>query len=298
MEMAAPSWSKIPVRPVLILGRHVYTAILFTWTDIKTIFLPVMIFAFATVPINSLWSFIQCCFWTWIHLLLCNVSNQSRSRQEDALNHPWRPLPNGRVTEQQAVLLRYACIIGCMLLSATYSLTMLGITASLVVITILYDDLGLAGHCLGKSLCNIGGYTAFELGATKMIGNGHELGDVTSQALAISSLVIFTTIHAQDFADVDGDLAIGRTTLPIYAPQLSRVAILVLPCTWSMFVGWFWGVGPGTYAALVSIGSYVGLQFYLFRNVDADKKSYRQFNVWLLLIHLMPLHYRTSVFRF
>lgn len=210
--------SKVAADLLSVSQKHIHTALLFTWTDFKTIFFPIVTFACATVPIHSYRSFIQCCFWIWIHLLLCNVSNQSRSRQEDAINHPWRPLPNGRVTERQAVFLRHACIVGCMIWSATYSTKLLGITALLVLTTILYDDVGLARHCLGKSLCNIGGYTAFELGATRIIGNGCEPDAVTYNALVISGLIIFTTIHAQDFADVDGDFAIGRITFPIYAP--------------------------------------------------------------------------------
>lgn len=49
-----------------------------------------------------------------------------------------------------------------------------------------------------------------------------------------------------------------------------------------MFVGWFWGIGPITYAVLVSFGSYVGMRFYLLRTVDADKKSYQYFNVCVI----------------
>lgn len=49
-------------------------------------------------------------------------------------------------------------------------MTLMGVTALLVFATILHDDVGLANHFLGKSLCNIGGYVAFELGATRIIG--------------------------------------------------------------------------------------------------------------------------------
>ena len=38
-------------------------------------------------------------------------------------------------------------------------------------------------------------------------------------------LVILTTIHAQDFADIAGDSALGRVTFPIRAPALSRALI-------------------------------------------------------------------------
>lgn len=39
------------------------------------------------------------------------------------------------------------------------------------MVTWLHDDIGLANTAVGKSLSNVGGYTLFEVGATKIMGN-------------------------------------------------------------------------------------------------------------------------------
>lgn len=103
-------------------------------------------------------------------MLLCNVSNQARSCEEDKVNRPWRPLPAGRITEPQAVALRWAIVIFCVFWSAIYDQDLVLTTLGLVATTFIYDELGAASHIVGKNFCNIGGYASFEVGATTIIG--------------------------------------------------------------------------------------------------------------------------------
>jgi 4-hydroxybenzoate polyprenyltransferase len=102
---------------------------------------------------------------------------------------------------------------------------------------------------------------------------------VSVTAVIISGILIFTTIQAQDFPDVEGDKALGRMTFPIYAPEFSRAFTLFATVAWSMFLSWFWGVGPVSAAFLVVFGAYVGIRYYRWRTLEADKKSYLIFNV-------------------
>lgn len=92
-------------------------------------------------------------------------------------------------------------------------------------------------------------------------------------------MVIFTTLQAQDFPDVAGDAAIGRVTLPIFAPELSRIATLLALGFWSAFLGWVWEMGPGFRAGFTVLGGLVGLRYYLCRSAREDKNSYILFNV-------------------
>jgi 4-hydroxybenzoate polyprenyltransferase len=101
---------------------------------------------------------------------LCNVSNQARSCEEDKVNRPWRPLPAGRITEPQAVVLRWAIVILCLVWSSIYDQELILTTMGLVATTFIYDELGAASHIVGKNFCNIGGYASFEVGATAIIG--------------------------------------------------------------------------------------------------------------------------------
>jgi 4-hydroxybenzoate polyprenyltransferase len=129
-----------------------------------------VVFACATAPIQSFFGLFRCCVWVWFHLLLCNVSNQARSREEDRVNHPWRPLPSGRISESKAVALRWVMVAFCIYLSSIYDQDLVMTTLGLVVTTFTYDELGGSGNIVGKALCTAAGYSSFELGATTIIG--------------------------------------------------------------------------------------------------------------------------------
>ncbi|KAJ7644820.1 UbiA prenyltransferase family [Roridomyces roridus] len=280
------------------IPRCVHVAILFTWTDYKTILLPVTTFACSTAPIHSLSDFLHTLVFIWFHLLLCNISNQARSKDEDAINRPWRPLPSGLITEAQAIWLRYATALFCLLWSVQYGWELVLVTTALIATTWVYDEGGGSKTVIGKNLCNVGGYVAFEVGATRLMGVAHGLDTVSLAAICISGVLIFTTIQAQDFADVEGDAASGRVTFPVYAPELSRAFTLFAVIAWSMFLGWFWHLGPMVSAALGLFGVYVGARYYLCRTVEMDEVSYLIFNVWLMCANILPLHARTGVLGF
>ncbi|OBZ74382.1 hypothetical protein A0H81_05759 [Grifola frondosa] len=272
--------------------RHLYIALLFTWTDYKTIFLPITAFACATAPLHSFRNLLHGWVWIWFHLLMCNVSNQSKTELEDAINRAWRPLPSGRIRESQARILRWTTVVLCFLLSSAYSVDMVMVTSGLVLTTILYDDAGLAWNAMGKNLCNIGGYTTFEIGAMKIMGSSAELDEISISAVMLSGIMIFTTIQAQDFADVEGDAALGRMTFPIYAPTFSRVFTLIAILAWSTILSWYWSIGIIGRTIFIALGFYVGLRYYCWRTPNVDKRSYIVYSVWLILAHILPLQAR------
>ncbi|KAF8993244.1 hypothetical protein BDQ17DRAFT_1453433 [Cyathus striatus] len=114
----------------------------------------------------------------------------------------------------------------------------------LTATTIIYDELELSYHWMTKNLCAVFGYSSFEAGATMLLSNSPSLNSHSVKAIALSSIIIFTTIHAQDFSDVDGDRTLGRVTFPMYAPELSRVTILVAPPLWSWALIHVWNINP------------------------------------------------------
>ena len=102
---------------------------------------------------------------------------------------------------------------------------------------------------------------------------------MSATAVCISGLLISTTIQAQDFADVEGDTALGRMTFPIYAPHLSRSVTLLAMLAWSLFLACFWGVGPLCGATFIAFGSFVGCRYYWLRALEDDRASYVLYNV-------------------
>lgn len=110
-------------------------------------------------------------------------------------------------------------------------------------------------------------------------GSTRAVDRVSATAICISGLVIFTTIHAQDFADVVGDSTLGRRTFPIVAPRLSRTVTLLSMTAWSLFLAWFWGIGPLSSCVFVALGVVIAGRYYRLRNPAADKLSYVLYNV-------------------
>jgi len=93
------------------------------------------------------------------------------------------------------------------------------------------------------------------------------------------------TILAQDFADVNGDRKLGRRTLPMVAPEGSRIYMLVILPLLSLFLGSIWSLGPFCVVIFVSVGFVVGLRFFLFRNEACDQSSYLLYNVCVFYQH-------------
>ncbi|TFK38914.1 UbiA prenyltransferase family-domain-containing protein [Crucibulum laeve] len=274
--------------PFEILHDITYTAFLFTYTDYKTILFPITVFAYAAASNASNNRFLEVIIWIWIHLLQCNVSNQYKSIDEDLVNRPWRPLPARRITLAGAKILRWALVPLCMLHSARYGKGVTFASGLLTITTVVYDEFGGAGHWIGKNASAVFGYGSFEIGATIIMGNAQNLDSKAVCAIACSALVIFTTIHAQDCADVEGDRALNRVTFPIYAPEASRVTLFLALIIWSIFLGQIWDISIENMMLLCVFGSYIGWRYYCLRSVEADKRSYLIYNIWLFSIHLLP----------
>ncbi|KAH7920720.1 hypothetical protein BV22DRAFT_1020693 [Leucogyrophana mollusca] len=269
---------------------HLYTMYLFTKSDVKTILLPITIFAVAAAPTTSLCRFVHCTFWTWFHLLQFCVSNQCLSPEEDARNKPWRPIPSLRLSVTQASALRWALLPLCLLVSACYNVMTLGIIFATSVI--LHNELKLGSHWFTRNALNAMGYATFDSAATLIAQTDrtHTSDASAITAYYISTLVIFTTIHAQDFQDEKGDRWEGRRTIPIVMPEAGRISMPVTLIFWSVLLSFHWGSSTVISGLLLSLGTLVGLRFTLLRTPEADRISYILYNVWLAIARIVPLY--------
>ncbi|KAF8869792.1 UbiA prenyltransferase family-domain-containing protein, partial [Infundibulicybe gibba] len=223
--------SRVYSFPQLDLMHHAKTLYLFTKSDIKTIIIPVTLFASLLAPIDSYSRIWTTLVWIWVHLLHFCIANQCFSVSEDASNKPWRPIPSGRITPRQASLIRWALAPACLSMSSVHGA--LPASCTLLVATWLYNDMGFHEHGLIKNLLNVIGYVAFEAGATMVAAwHGHIHGGA-AQALGLSGAIILTTVHAGDIPDVDGDLIQGRRTLPILFPKSIRPMLAATLLAWS-----------------------------------------------------------------
>jgi 4-hydroxybenzoate polyprenyltransferase len=128
-------------------------------------------FASVAAPAASPMPILEAAFWIWIHLLQFDVSNQSLKPEEDIHNKPDRPLPSGRISLGQARLLRWLLIPACIGFSAMYSKSVAAASAGLVMMTIIYDEMGAhAGHWILRNTVNALGFGCFEVGSTLVAG--------------------------------------------------------------------------------------------------------------------------------
>ncbi|KAL9708945.1 hypothetical protein Ac2012v2_007761 [Leucoagaricus gongylophorus] len=160
----------------------------------------------------------------------------------------------------------------------------------------LYDDLNFSGNWAAKNVCNMCGYLCFEAGAVIIMGSSQDLNAIALKALRNSSLVILSTIHVQDFPDVEGDAALNRKTIPIVAPVMSRPLTSIVIACWSIYSAFTWSMGIGCSGVFFSVGLTVAARLYFLRTTSDDKMTYIVYNGWLVVLHLLPANARWGVF--
>ncbi|KAG2357171.1 UbiA prenyltransferase family [Suillus spraguei] len=242
-----------------------------------------MIFTAVVSPRHNMLSLSCALFWLWLHLFQFNVSNQSYSVHEDVLNKPWRPVPSGRISMKECRALRWGLMVFCLSFSSLFSLNVAMTSGVFTMFLVMHEDFHLSHHPIFKNLCNAGGYAANELGSLLILYIYSSKGIFTRRnehkCTFLQRVVILLTIHAQDFADVIGDRMSGRRSLPIVAPKGSRIYMLCALPLFSFALGLFWSLGPFSTVLFVSMGSWVGIRYFFFRDEMSDQSSYRLYNV-------------------
>jgi 4-hydroxybenzoate polyprenyltransferase len=296
------------------LSHHAYTIWLFTASDLKTIVIPSTFFAVVCAlsgrvmqPDNDLSNGAIALrvpltvFWCWMNLLPFAIENQRQeeSIKEDAENKPWRPMPSKRLMRSQAVtlmLLFYACAI----LLSSY-LGGLGQCITLIGLGYWYNDLkGADASCIIRNFINACGYICFTSGALEVI-SGRSIASFDSKAfqwLMIIGTVVFTTIQSQDMPDQAGDSLRDRKTVPlVIGDKAARISIVIPLAIWSCVCPAFWRIHAGGCVVPVILAAITIGRFLSRRTAEADKVSFRIYNVWIVSIYLLPLFKRISQFR-
>ena len=105
------------------------------------------------------------------------------------------------------------------------------------------------------------------------------LDDTAILAISLSTGIIATTVHAQDFPDMEGDSRVGRKTLPIIAPQHARKTVIVGLLAWSIALTNIWQLDLVSGAALAIFSTVIGIRFLVYKSVKDDQLSYLLYNV-------------------
>ncbi|KAI0657839.1 UbiA prenyltransferase family-domain-containing protein [Cubamyces menziesii] len=271
-----------------------HTLFLFTKSDFKTTIFPTSSLGIASAPVASIYRVPHVLFWTWLHTLQFCLSNQTVDPEEDALNKSDRPLPAKRITLYQAKVFRWLIIPICWRISALYSVETFYASVANVALTILYNELSAhKGHWIIRNVVNGLGFASFEVGATLIAGsNPRRMDDIAICSVLASFGIFATTIHTQDFKDVEGDRAVGRRTIPIVLGDAAKYTVLLPLFLWSTGLSVFWGLDLVTATFFTVLGIHVGLLYLRGKTVYEYQVAFYWYNFWLCCAHVLPAYCR------
>jgi len=274
--------------------RQFLTMFYFTKSDIKTTVIPVTVFAAFAAPFESNLSLLHASIWTWLHLLQFDISNQIIGVEEDKLNKPDRPIASGRISLEDAWILRWALVPICVAYSAFYSIPVALTSLAIAVLSFCYNEVGVhKGHWVGRNSIVAVGFGLYELGASLVAGQNKDTIDKAGIIAVLTTIgILATTYHVQDFKDFEGDRAIGRKTFPIVMPGVARQQVLAAITLWSLAVSYLWGLDSILTTIVCGLGLYVGLRFMTMKNMIEDQHSFYWYNVWLTTVNCLPGIYR------
>ncbi|KDQ22593.1 hypothetical protein PLEOSDRAFT_1050368 [Pleurotus ostreatus PC15] len=264
-----------PLKPLEHIWRTAYA---FTKSDYKTVVFPVICYGIMAAPQMSITRLPHLAVWVWLHLLQFCAANQALSPEEDALNKPYRPIPAGLISIRGARVLRWLLVPVCLALSWTLDVIYPGI--SLAISFVVYNELGLDNYWYTKNFLNAVGLVSWNIGAAKIAcAENVSLDQRAWFAPYVSTLLIATTIHIQDFRDEAGDRKQGRVTFPVVMPEFSRRMTFLIVAVWSFGLASYWNLSSVASPWFVTLGMYVALRVLQQRTEHEDKVSLRIYMV-------------------
>lgn len=236
----------------------------------------------------------------WSNLLIFDISNQRKKQSivEDLKNKPWRPLPTGRINQDQTRRLVLTAIPLVLMINAL--LGVLEETALILCLTWLYNDLkGGDEHWIIRNAIIAAAFGLYNAGSLKVafLGGGH----ISAEGLrwiAVISGVILTTMHIQDLKDQAGDAARGRHTAPLTLGDDSARWTLALPIVaWSVYCPVAWGLDFFGAVSPLALGISIVFRLLRRRGREADRRSWKLWTLWTAVLYSLPLVHSCWVWR-
>lgn len=245
---------------------------------------PDLLVILARVPLVLLYN--------WANLLIFDLANQRlpEAVEEDAWNKPWRPLPSGRITVPQTRRLLLASLP--VVLVINWSLGVWEETALLFALTWMYNDLkGGEEDFIVRNLIIGFAFGLYNGGALRIACGINDCITASGYSwVVLISCVIFTTMQVQDLKDLAGDKARGRRSAPlVLGDAASRWTIAVPVVVWSVVCPLFLRVGPLGYLVTFALGAVIVARIFIWRNIDADRKTWKLWTAWTALLYLLPV---------
>lgn len=292
------------------LCYHVYTAYLFICDTVLVIICVGLLFGALNASIASefgmgasmslnpiLASLPEMFLWSWVNLLLFTLHNQRHASAitEDRIDKPWRPLPAGRISPRQVKI-----VIFCMyptILAGSWMMGGLGPCILEAFCCFWYNEWNGASHPMLRNLLNCIGIACFYAGPLEIATKSSIFsGDMKAFIwLLVLAGAMSTTIHAQDFRDIEGDRVSGRRTVPLFiGDKIARAFLAVGITGWTALSCWLWDLGsvehpwPSCIPACVT-GFIVIYSFYRNKTREGDRRSWKLYPLWLVGLFLIPV---------
>lgn len=162
---------------------------------------------------------------------------------------------------------------------------------AVITVSWMYNDLGGADDSyVARNLLNACGLTAIGAGATTIAAGRSELSENAAAWFGILACTIFSTVQTQDLADMEGDAARARKTMPlVHGHSITRWSIALFVTFWSFVCPSFWNLDTYAYCPPVLVGGLLAFRTLLIRNVGADELTWKIWCTWMIVLYSLPL---------
>ena len=164
---------------------------------------------------------------------------------------------------------------------------------AMMLLTWMYNDLGGADeNYIVRNLINACGFVCYSSGAT-IVAAGYVQNELNRNAyvwLAVVGAIVFSTLQMQDMADMEGDAARGRRTLPlVHGETFARWSIALPVALWSLICPRFWGSGVIGFGISVAAGSILVFRILVLSGPMAYHWTWVIWCLWTMILYLLPL---------
>ncbi len=292
---------------VAVYAYHLHSLWLFTSSDLKTIVGPSFVFGATNALAGAEYGlessdealsgvFIQrlplVLLYVWMNLLPFTINNQKslNAIKEDEINKPWRTLPSGRMTPQQAE--RLMLVMYLLALGLSFVTGGLKQSVALVFLGTWYNNFaGGDSSFLVRNFINAVGYICFTSGAMEVaLDSPLPVEPRLVQWFSMIAAIIFTTVHLQDMYDQIGDSMRGRKTVPlVIGDRPARWTTAILMIFWGYICPRFWNSAITVVASSLLLAGTVATRSLMLTTIKDDRLTFKLWNAWMTLVFLMPL---------
>ncbi|CAJ2507918.1 Uu.00g091040.m01.CDS01 [Anthostomella pinea] len=265
---------------------------------------------------TMLWPTLLAMAFNWTNVLIFDLQNQTapQSLAEDQANKPWRPIPSGRITTQQARRSILVAIPLCLALNRLLGVEWEGLYIQIG--SYVYNDLR-GGDSRARDLLIAIAFALFNTASLRIAAGAgradillaprpHDLAEglpgrpapplQLSPAgcawIGLISIVILTTMQVQDLKDQAGDRLKDRWTVPLaFGDWTSRVSLALLVPFWTGVCAYVWWPHGHWILVLppVLIGALVTFRVLVKRTPKADSNTWKLWCLWGVgLYYLAP----------